>query len=532
MIRLIRSRHLYGLTGSYNETLKRIAKETPGMQWSPPARAWIGYEDAVAIVVKRCREEGVGIIGDVSATKSETIAFPISYEGLYDYQKTGVDFIVTHAAAGCLLADQMSLGKSRQAIRAARAFKDKTAIVCPSFVRGVWGISSPERKCEIELGWPKAKFALLSTTKPKEISAELDVVIIHYDILYAWVDALIAWGAKFVIFDECQALMGPKTRRTQAALKLRRACAYRVGLSGTPMLSRPRDLWSVIETISEGRFGRFFTFALRHCGARREQVTPMKVVWKFDGASNLEELQERLRHGVMLRRTREEVALELPKLVRQIVELDIKKGYMISPTSALRSDRILRQSLDLAADGKIPEVIEMACNYIEQGNRLVVFSFRKAIAHVIAEGVAARLPIKVSVITGDVPHDKRHKIIDAKPDLLCATMDSCGSGVSLAYADGGLFAELHYVPAVLLQCEARFPRQDSKTTSKFVVYACARGTADDLIRRIVLAKLDTFQKAIGKTDDKLLDDLGASSREEASVRMRRLYERLLKEDAA
>src|SRR4029077_3830686 len=71
-----------------------------------------------------------------------------------------------------------------------------TVVVCPSFVKSVWAR-------ELERWWPKAKFELLATTKPKEIDKTLDVVVIHYDVLHAWVSALLEWGATDAIFDEC-----------------------------------------------------------------------------------------------------------------------------------------------------------------------------------------------------------------------------------------------------------------------------------------------------------------------------------------
>jgi hypothetical protein len=854
---------LYGLAGHYDETLKRLSKETPGMQWSPAQRAWVGYADAVATVVKRCRAEGVSIMGDVSLGIDGPSPFAVSYEKLRDYQKVGADFLVAHAREGVLLGDSVGIGKSAQALRAARAFKDKTVIVCPSFVRGVW-------EAETAKWWPAATVALLSGTKPNPLQfvvntnaaneslVAADIAIIHYDILYAWVDALVAWGVKTMILDECfpagtkvdgrpiesfdpgdivlgaigrgvvrrvgcrfveltdlllvqlddgrefictrnhpiliygfddwlpagllqpgdtvvdrsyleevrarevpeklrvvrptlhdgardaillelvrsemeldttsvcsettsvssqtrfqgeafgdaqgrprtrsesgsreqssndrakpdadtggtakgtgvivgdwpstksprgertaaavvrtapsessrpsvagpggndgfepaegepaplqdrsgaraakdcnrsrwgepqqtdatggrqakgsvsalprvvriavpqQAdfdrlglggpddqgrvevynlevsghpsytvaggllvhnchyLMSEKSRRTKAAEALARACTQRIGLSATPMTSRPRDLWAPINILSEGRFGRLFTFCLRYSDAHREQVTPLKTVWKLDGASNLDELQDRLKF-FMLRRTKSDVALELPERIRQVLELDVPKGCMIGPTAALRSDRIMRQSLDMAADGKIPQVIDLVAGHIEAGHKVVCFTFRKVIARAVAEGVAAKLPIKTATITGDVDQKDRKRIIAQQPDLLAATMDSTSVGIDLSYADVAVFAELDWVPSKLVQAEGRLHRFGQKR-SVLIQYCVARGTGDDIVRRVVIDKLQRFEAGVGKLDDGLRDDF--ASKEGAVERMKKLYERLLKEDAA
>jgi SNF2 family DNA or RNA helicase len=520
MIRVIRDRKLFGLVSShYNEALRTIAKETPGMAWVAANRAWVGYSDAAAVAVKRLREAGHVVHGDVD-TSNGVVTLPIALEGLYGYQAEGVHFGVAHAEEGCIIADEVGLGKTATAIRVVCAFKGKTVVVCPSFVKSVWAK-------ELERWWPKAKFELLATTKPKPIDKTLDVVVIHYDVLHAWVSALLEWGATDFIADEAHFLQTHSTRRTKAATTLARGCKRRLALTATPMTSRPRDLWALVECISESRFGdRFFGFGLRYCDGKQEQVTPQKVVWKFDGASNLDELNARLKH-FMIRRTRADVSIELPAVTDQIIELEVAKGCLISPTAALRSDRILRQALDLAADGKIPQCIDMVAGYIEQESKVVVFSYRKAIAHAIAEGVAAKLPVKVRVVTGDVHHDKRRAIVDEQPDLLCATMDSLGVGVSLAYADVGFFAELHYVPSVMRQCRGRLPRPDSKT-AKLIVYACARGTADDLIRRTILKKMSNEKIAIGEAADGLLESLD-KKKDNAAI-LRALYERMVKDE--
>lgn len=520
-----RDRIHFGLT-PYSDELKEIAASTPGVRWDARNKAYVGYSDGIAAAAARLETK----VQPIVTPKFDASTLAVAYKGLRDYQKIGVDFCVEHAHEGVILADAMALGKSIQAIRAARAFKAKTVIVCPSFVRLNW-------LREIGKWWPDAAPGTdtLSGTKSEPIDPATGAIVIHYDILYAWVDALIAWGMKVVVFDELHALMSSESRRTKAATALARACFWRIGLTGTPITSRVRDLYAPVEVLSPGRFGRFWDFGLRYCAGHQEQVIPdehlqrgipEKVVWNFDGASNEKELHARLQH-FMLRRTRADVAIEMPPMTRQVVELEVARKNTISPEKALANDKMLRKALDAAADGKVPQIVEMAQNYLAAGHKVVVFSYRKIIGQLIAEDVKAK---STQVINGDVPHGKRQKIIDTKPDLLCATMDSCGVGISLAYADVAIFAELHYVPSVLLQAEARLPRPDSKHASVLVVYACARGTGDDIVRRVVLSKLTTFEKTIGKTTDALVDDLDSSKKESAVTRMRRLYERILKQD--
>lgn len=524
MIQIIRlNRQTYGIRSGFSDVVRFECKATPGMRWDDPNKAWIGYGDAVAVTAARLRARGLKVQGEVDG-RIGIPTMPAASVGLRDYQNKGVEFLISKAKEGVILADDLGLGKGCQAITAARALKRKTVVVCPSFVRGVWDAELPK-------WWPAAKTQGLKGVRPSSIEGDPDVVLVHYDILYAWVDALIQWGAETFIADEAHYLMGSKSRRTNAAQKLAATCAYRMLLTGTPMNSKIIDLWAPVETVSPGRFGKWFGFALRYTAARQEQieirvegVKTTRNIWKFDGSSNLDELNARLRY-FMLRRLKSDVALELPARTRQILSLEVDKKHIIAPTAALKSDKLLRQALDRAADGKIPQVIDLIDSHITAGHKVVLFSYRKAIASAILDGALQKRPLKAYLITGDTPQAKRKKIVADAPDLLCATMDSTGVGIDLSYADVGVFAELDWVPSKLVQCEGRLHRF-GQTRNVLIQYCCARGTGDDLIRRVVLAKLDKFAGAIGKTDDKLHEDLKGLEGSSAAERMQKLYERL------
>ncbi len=531
---------LYALVGPWNETVKDVCKSTPGMAWSPIQRAWVGYSDAVDIASSRLRESNVEVVGDIQSfiedSKLQASTLAICYESLRDYQRIGVEFLVDHAREGCILADDMALGKTLMAIRAARAFKDKTVIVCPSFVKNHW-------LDELKKWWPSATTRILSGIKPN-LEAEslsfqtlpIDVVIVNYDILHAWLPTIIAWQAKTLIVDELHYLMTPSSRRTNAARDLARTCNQRIGLTGTPKPSHVKNLWAAVDVLSESRFGKtFFGFGLRYCDGHQvgieifqEGIKSIRNVWDFNGASHEEELKHRLSF-FMLRRLKSEVSIQLPPVTRQIIEVEVKTSKF-SLSKALQSDRTLRKSLDLAADQKIPQVIDLVRSYVEADRKVVCFSYRKAIASAIADGVRQHFSGDVKVVTGDIDVKKRLAIVASTPDLLCATMDSLGVGVSLAYADVGVFAELHYTPSTLMQCEARLPRPDSKASSVLIVYVIARGTADDIIKRIVISKMAIDERVIGKSTSKLFDELNAAASMSVSEKMRRLYERLLKDD--
>lgn len=542
MIRVVHVRgSLWGIESStYSKVLNQEAHDTPGLRWQGELKAWVGYADAVHVCAKRSHARGLRIYGMIEPP--EVTGLLVAKKGLRPYQETGIDFLLGKSGEGCILADDLGLGKSAQATTAARALKQKTVIACPHLLKGVW---TDAQEGELAKWWPAASVLSAAGTKPGPVDAEIDVVVCHYEILYAWVDQLIEWGARVLVLDEGQFLMGHDARRTKAAKKLAAVCSHRMMLTGTPINNRVKDLWAPMDVISPGRFGeKFFKFGLRYCAGHEEQidvrVEGVKVqrrIWKFDGTSNVEELRERLAYsptsrpwGCMLRRLKSEVNLELPARSRQILTLEVKREY-VEPISGIRSDAILRHALDRAADGKYPQIIELAARHLEAGSSVVVGCHRKKIAELIADGLRGVCPDKrIEVSHGEIPLVKRQAIIKSKPDALVVTIDSTVAGINLSFANVGIVAELVWVPSSLIQWEGRFGREPGRNV--LVQYAIARGTADDLIKRTVLAKLDTFQQAIGKSDDHLKEDLRGPATGGAAERMRRLYERMMAEDAA
>lgn len=530
---------IFGIVGPYSETLRDVCRKIPGMQFSKLHNAWIGYADAVDVARQLAEEAGLAMSArPASPTIGDGIA--PSYEKLRDYQRAGVDFLVEHAREGALLADDLGLGKTIQSIRAARAFKARTVVVCRANLKLHW-------QAELKKWWPKARVKILEGVKPIVVAAKTtesfgdvtptDVVIVNFDILYAWLPTLLAWQPKTMIIDEAHFLCGANSRRTQAASSLAQVCPQRIFLTGTPMPNRVRDLWAMLNVLAPGRFGRDWGFYHRYCDARQEGIEIMdegvkttRLVWNLNGASHTDELKKRLSY-FMLRRTKSDVKLQLPKVTRTIIELEVKR-QVISQAAALQNDGMLRKALDAAADSKLPQVVEHVAEDAREA-KVVVFTFRKAIAKGIAEGLKARLKGKrIVVVTGETDVKKRKAIVDSQPDVLVVTMDSMGVGISLAYASRAYFAELHYVPSTIIQAEGRLPRPDSLHLGVDIVYFIARGTADGIIKRIVIDKLSKQEETLGKSDDKLLADLDIAAKTSATEKLRKLWERLSKEDGA
>lgn len=494
---------LWAVSVSYfSPKLNAAARTVPGMRFDHQIKAHVGYIDAVEQLVLRLQEMGLKAPSPPVNERKWPHNLPVSYDGAREYQKEGIDFLINQAGSGALLGDDMGVGKSMQATKAARALRRKTVIVCPAHVRGVWerppGLGDPGG--ELAKWWPKAKVFMSTGTKPTPIPGDRDVFMTHYDIVHAWVDEVLKWAGDdlTLVCDEVHALLNETSRRSKACRALAEHARGRIALTGTPPTDRTRDLYNIVSTISPGRFGEFFGYAKRHCDAKQIEVPgpekTKKLVWSFDGRSNTKELRQRL-DWFCLRRTKREVLKELPAMQRQIIDIDVPPKHRTALNARLVDDkRAMRAALDNAADGKFKSVLAMIKSHLEDGMRVVVGTYRRTVCEKYCDALNEVAP--TSFIHGGIPITRRQKIIDdlkkvEGPCCLVANIDCVSTGIDLTFASVGVVAELVWEPRDLIQWEARTHRF-GQTEPVLIQYMIARGTGDELILQAVIGKLDNF----------------------------------------
>lgn len=476
--------------------------------------------------------------------QSECVCISVAApDGLYVTR----DCIVTH--------------NTSQGLLAARCFSQKTLVVCPSNARGVWCRRPPEDNPkdlggEIAKWWPEVLPALYEPegvkNLPDTISPETRIVVIHYDILYAWVPLLLAWGFETLILDEAHMLTNYRSRRSGAVGDLAKRARYRIALTGTPLTNRPRDLHNLVSTICPARFGAFFIhpplpgdkkqkmigFAQRYCAAHLEEIgkgADKDAVWNFDGRSNEDELARRLSF-FMLRRVKSEVDDQLPPKTRQIIPVPIPQKYMIRPTHEMflrKADA--RRALDLSADGKLEHVIARVQGHLDEGDRVICFTYRRSFAEAVANGIVAAKHSRgyeAHVIHGGVTQKKRDALVvglrkRTDPFVVCCTIDTCAVAIDLSFASTAVFGEITYEWLELAQAEDRLYKFGGEKT--FIEYVIAKGTGDELVMEMVLKKLELSEKLIGKQGDRMLEDLRGKEEDglrSLAERLRKQHERL------
>jgi SWI/SNF-related matrix-associated actin-dependent regulator 1 of chromatin subfamily A len=252
--------------------------------------------------------------GDSDAAFKSAVALA---DGLFPHQIEGVAFLLGRRRA--ILADDMGLGKTRQAIVSLRhlAPGGPRLVVCPASVKRNWAR-------EIELVASNSSVLVIEGGAPITPTAEW--VIVNYDIIGRHMDNLrrVPWAA--LVFDEAHYLKNHTSARSKLARQLAVDAAANAThtlavqlLTGTPLTSRPRDLFVLLQLVGHPLGRSFLAFARRYCAAEKGEYG-----WKTGGASNIEELTVQL-HGVMLRRSKDDV-LTLPPKLRTWLPVDVRAG--------------------------------------------------------------------------------------------------------------------------------------------------------------------------------------------------------------
>ncbi|MCI0548163.1 MAG: SNF2-related protein, partial [Candidatus Rokubacteria bacterium] len=216
------------------------------------------------------------------------------------YQRAGIDFLASRSRA--ILADEPGLGKTCQALLAAKLAGLPLLVVCPPAVAIHW-----RREADLWLGPAQAARAVR--------------VYGFYD--KALVD-LEADTFSTVVVDEVHWIKTPGSIRSKRACRLLARTGGRAwALSGTLVPNRPVELWPAMLALGllPPEYQAWEAFTGQFCG-------PKETPWGVDvtGASNLPELRELLRPHV-LRRTKAEIMPELPPKVWRVLALDLPLAH-------------------------------------------------------------------------------------------------------------------------------------------------------------------------------------------------------------
>ena len=449
-------------------------------------------EDSVREKIIELTKKSTELLVQSTSTDAD-INIPTLNGTLMPYQKAGVAY--AGSVGRCLIADQMGLGKTVEAI-ASLEYRDAfpAIIVCPASLKENW-------KREINKWLPHRTVNILSG---KGNIANVDVNIVNYDIIGRFVEPIMHLKPMGLVLDESHYVKTSKTKRTEAVRDIAKKVPQSgtvLLLSGTPVTNRPEELVSQLEILGMlSRFGGKWAFLKRYTNAYHNGFG-----WDTKGASNLNELNMKLRQNCYIRRTKDEVLKELPAKTRNVVHVEpsgkgyaeyrkaegdllaflAENGYRASDTAEhLRRTTVLKR---LAADAKMESVIEWIDSFLESCDRkLVVFAHNVAIVDYLA-GKYGNLRVSGQ----DSMEDRQHAVDsfqkDPKARVIVLNLQAGGVGLTLTAGSDVCFVQQGWTPGEHDQAEDRCHRIGQENSVQ-VWYLIGVNTIDEDIYDLIDAK--------------------------------------------
>lgn len=427
---------------------------------------------------------------------------------LRPYQLTGFRWLkmLSDYQLGGILADEMGLGKTLQTITYLLSEKQndpsmKALIIVPASLVYNWYQEckqfAPELKVQVVNGG--------KDKRAEQLETEADVYVTSYQSFRQdeKIHAKIAYQVLFL--DEAQMVKNSQTKTAQALRKL--TIPKRFALSGTPVENRLDELWSIFQVIIPGFF-------------------PSKA--KFRKFST--ELIAQMIQPFVLRRTKEEVLLDLPErieinyfneLSKEQKEIYLAQLEQIQKTLAqMNSDEFKKNRISILAgltrlrqiccspqlylddfhgeSGKLEQLKELLIQALENNRRILIFSQFASMLNLI-EAELAKLDIPCFKLDGSTPSKQRMEMVEAfnqgdKPVFLIS-LKAGGTGLNLTGANTVILYDLWWNPAVEDQATSRAHRMGQKEVVE-VWRLITEGTIEEKIYELQQSKRELFDQVM------------------------------------
>ncbi|QNR84532.1 DEAD/DEAH box helicase [Pedobacter riviphilus] len=491
-------------------------------------------EDSLANVTLERKLQRLSDFEDIADTQ-----MPVHFKGsLRDYQKAGYNwfsFLREYNFGGCL-ADDMGLGKTIQTLAMLQKVKEDdqlletqttSLIIMPTSLIYNW-------LTEAKKFTPKLKIlAHTGTNRNKDVAnfANYDIIITTYGVTRVDVDELKNFYFNYIILDESQNIKNPASKSFKAVRSLK--SKHKLILSGTPVENSVSDLWSQLTFLNPGLLGTQAFFYEEY----------VQAIEKKKDEEKARKLQSIIKPFV-LRRTKEQVAAELPPKTEQVIYCDMSEdqaAYYEKTKSAYRND--LLQSMDdgtfaqkqvqllqgltalrqlanhpvmidgtyVSDSGKFENVIHTLDNVLKGGHKVLVFSqfvkhldiFKK---HFEEENIPFAYLDGATRNRGEIVSEFQQ---NTELKVFLISIKAGGVGLNLTQADYVFILDPWWNPAVEQQAIDRTHRigQDKKV---FIYKFIAKDTVEEKIlalqnRKKSLANAlitteESFFKSLSKED--------------------------------
>lgn len=429
---------------------------------------------------------------------------------LKPFQSIGADFLCQHPHA--LLADEMGLGKTVTALAAIESIDAREILViCPASVRTNW--MQEWNECGMD------------TSLTRKAGRKRCMTVMSYNgavSSYRAPDLSLCGPFDVIILDEAHFLKTADSQRTQAIFGndrgLARRAHYKWGLTGTPVLNRPRELYPILKTLAGKLITPYNTpasFDQRYCGAY------------FDGrginnkgASHMDELAAKLT-TFMLRRTKAEVMPELPPRIISHPPLDLTLDEL-APVFALESEISNREAylspthedyaqlgdlsrmLRAMGNAKIKKVAAFVEDLLDSGaDKVVIFCRHRDVIRGLESELGHCCPV---VYHGGMNDTQKQEAVKSfcrvadRREVFIGQIAAAGVGINglQEVCSTVVFAELSWVPGEMAQAIDRCHRIGQTAGCVNVYMPHVPGTLESAMLQVQLAKQTVIDRLMGK----------------------------------
>ncbi len=489
------------LTFQYHPDLVAFVKTIPGRQWHTDGKFWsFPYTEKNLELLKTkffCHPDLEKEKKNADCLLLQETEAPLVKKKLFPFQKQGLTFLNLKNGRA-LLGDEMGLGKTIQALAWLSLHPEArpALVICPASLKLNWAKEIYE-----SIG---LSYDIISGTSNKTLPViPSEIYIINYDIVNKNLEYLKQLKIKTIILDECHYVKNKKTDRTKAVVELCKSIPHLIGLSGTPIINRPSEFFTILNLLDKANFPSFWKFAERYCGLRQTRFG-----MKYDGATNTKELNEIINGKIMLRRNKSDVLKELPEKIRTVIPLEIENrneyencyknftnwlGGDYGSAEALVRIEKLKQ---LAVKGKLNQIIDWVEDFLSSGKKLVLFA-----THTETLDILQSKFNECSVrIDGSTPQNQRMEIVNIfnnskDKNLFLGNIKASGVGLTLTGASDLAFIELAWTPGEHNQAEDRIHRIGQKDFCN-IYYLIAKDTIEEYLAKLIQKKLEILNEIL------------------------------------
>lgn len=444
---------------------------------------------------------------------------------LLPYQLDGIAFAA--GAGRAILADDMGLGKTIQAIGTAELLAKladirRVLVVCPASLKSQW-------RAEIKKFCSRSTQIVIGSgdERAEQYKSDTFFTICNYEQVLRDLSAIedVPWD--LIVLDEGQRIKNYESKTSNVIRQLE--SPFRLVLSGTPLENRLGELFTVARFVDDDLLGPAYRFFHNHHVVDERGKT---LAYR-----NLDALRQTMQ-PILLRRTRTEVARQLPDRTDQVIRCEATAEQLEIHDNAVRvvaqiaakkfmteMDRLRMQKCLLLArmacdstylcdqespeySSKLERITEVMAELVADPTRkIVLFSeWRRMLDRI--ESRLDEMDCQYVRLDGQVPQKKRAEIVarfqnDPACRVICMT-NAGSTGLNLQSANTVVNVDLPWNPAVLEQRIARAYRMGQKNpvhVYKFVTTNASYPTLEEGLLTTLASKQDLADASINFDSD-------------------------------